>query len=63
MHQSLKEELWTTLPLDQMAVDPDKLLDTYIDLHTLYVGVVTANKTLTAVATAARGEILDSHAP
>lgn len=60
LYQSLKEELRATLPLDQMAVDPDKLLDAYIDRLILYVGVDTANKTLTAVATDARGQILDS---
>ncbi|MFQ5874438.1 MAG: transposase [Dehalococcoidia bacterium] len=60
LRQSLQEELRATLPLDQAGVDPDKLLDAYLDQLTLYVGVDVANKTLTAVILDARGEVVDT---
>lgn len=60
LRQSLQEELRATLPLDLAGVDPDKLLDAYLDQLTLHVGVDVANKTLTAVITDTRGQIVDA---
>jgi len=61
LQEQLAEELRETItPQALPGMDPDKLLNAYIGQLTLYVGVDTANETLTAVIIDDAGEILDS---
>lgn len=49
LRQALAEELKATLP-DLPGIDPDKLLATYLDRLTLYVGLDVADASFTALA-------------
>jgi transposase len=58
--EALDEDLRATLFPAAAGVDPDKLLATYLDQLTLYVGVDVADQTFTALALNASRDILDS---
>jgi len=61
LQERLAEELQETIALQALpGMNPEKLLKAYIGQLTLYVGVDTSNKTLTAVVIDDAGEILDS---
>ena len=61
LQERLAEELRETIASHTLpGMDPDKLLNAYIGQLTLYVGVDTANESLTAVVIDDTGEILDS---
>jgi transposase len=61
LQEKLAEELRETVASQRLpGMDPDKLLNAYIGQLTLYVGVDTANESLTAVVIDDTGEILDS---
>ena len=57
--QALRKELEGTLP-PLAGVEPDKLLETYLDQLTLYVGADVADATLTVLALNASDEVLGS---
>lgn len=56
----LRADLQSTLPDVTGKVNPDRLLDAYVEQLILYIGVDIANDTATAVALDGRGEMLDS---
>lgn len=61
LQEKLAEELRETIALQTLpGMDPEKLLKAYIGQLTLFIGVDTANETLTAVVIDDAGEILDS---
>ena len=57
---ALRADLESTLPDVAGKVNPDRLLDAYVEQLILYIGVDIANDTATAVALDGRGEMLDS---
>jgi transposase len=57
--QALRKELESTLP-PLAGVESDKLLETYLDQLTLYVGADVADATLTVLALNASDEVLGS---
>lgn len=57
LRQALREELKGTLP-PLAGVDPDKMLETYLNQLTLYVGVDVADQTVTLLALNANQEEL-----
>jgi transposase len=57
LRQALREELKGTLP-PLTGVDPDKMLETYLNQLTLYVGLDVADKTVTLLAMNANQEEL-----
>jgi len=57
LRQALRDELKGTLPLLE-GIEPTKLLETYLDQLTLYVGVDVADQTVTLLAVNANGEAL-----
>ena len=59
-HEALSHELKAALFPAAAGVDPDKLLETYLDRLTMYAGVDVADQTFTALAQNASGDILDS---
>jgi transposase len=58
--QALSEELKASLFPAAAGVDPDKLLQTYLDRLTMYTGVDVADQTFTVLAMDAGREILGS---
>jgi transposase len=58
--EALSQELKTALFPAAAGVDPDKLLQTYLDRLTMYAGVDVADQTFTALALNAGKEILGS---
>jgi transposase len=58
----LRADLESTLPDLAGKVNPDRLLDAYVEQLILYIGVDIANDSATAVALDGRGEMLDSRA-
>jgi transposase len=58
--EALDQDLRAALFPAAAGVDPDKLLATYLDQLTLYIGVDVADQTFTALARNASGDILDS---
>jgi transposase len=58
--EALDQDLRAALFPAAAGVDPDKLLATYLDQLTLYIGVDVADQTFTALALNARGATLDS---
>lgn len=58
--EALGQDLKAALFPAAAGVDPDKLLQTYLDQLTLYIGVDVADQTFTALALNATKEILDS---
>lgn len=59
-HEALSQELRAALFPAAAGVDPDKLLETYLDRLTMYAGVDVADQTFTVLALNASGDILDS---
>jgi hypothetical protein len=63
LRQALREELKGTLP-PLMGVESDKLLETYLNQLTLYVGLDVADQTVTLLAMNANqeelGQLLDA---
>jgi transposase len=58
--EALSQELKASLYPAVAGVDPDKLLETYLDRLTMYIGVDVADQTFTALAMDAGKEILGS---
>ena len=58
--EALSEELKASLFPAMAGVDPDKLLETYLDRLTMYTGVDVADQTFTVLATDAGREVLGS---
>jgi len=58
--EALSEELKASLFPAVAGVDPDKLLETYLDRLTMYTGVDVADQTFTVLSTDAGREILGS---
>ena len=58
LRQALREELRSSLPPALPGLQPDKLLETYLDQLTLYVGSDVADQTLTVLALNASGDQL-----
>ena len=56
--EALSQELKASLFPAVAGVDPDKLLETYLDRLTMYTGVDVADQTFTALALDAGQEIL-----
>jgi transposase len=60
LREALSHELKASLSPAVAGVDPNKLLETYLDRLTMYVGVDVADQTFTALAMDAGREILGS---
>ena len=58
--EALSEELKASLFPAVAGVDPDKLLETYLDRLTMYTGVDVADQTFTVLSTDAGREVLGS---
>ena len=58
LRQALSQQLKADLFPATAGIDPNKLLQTYLDQLTMYVGVDVADRTFTALAQDASGEVL-----
>ncbi len=58
--EALSQELKATLPPASAGIDPNKLLETYLDRLTMFIGVDVADQTFTALALDAGRETLGS---
>jgi transposase len=58
LRQALSQQLKADLFPAPAGIDPNKLLETYLDRLTMYIGVDVADRTFTALAEDASGEVL-----
>jgi len=58
LRQALSQQLQADLFPASAGIDPNKLLETYLDRLTMYIGVDVADQTFTALAEDASGQVL-----
>ena len=58
LRQALSQQLQADLFPATAGIDPNKLLETYLDRLTMYIGVDVADQTFTALAEDASGQVL-----
>jgi transposase len=60
LRQALSQQLKADLSPAGAGIDPNKLLETYLDRLTMYIGIDVADRTFTVLAVDASGELLGS---